>query len=97
VIGSARCPDFMTREGRRRAAFNLVKRGVTNLVCIGGDGSLTGANIFHQEWSSLLEELVSEGISLTVSSLTVSCCTRSNVVFWSCFNYCCRINVLLNV
>jgi len=32
-------------------------------VCIGGDGSLTGANLFRQEWSSLLEELVSTGAS----------------------------------
>ena len=79
MIGSARCPDFMTREGRRKAAFNLVMRGVTNLVCIGGDGSLTGANIFHQEWSSLLEQLVNEGI--TVASGLVACCTPSNAVF----------------
>jgi len=61
VIGSARCTDFMTHEGRKKAAFNLVQSGITNLVCIGGDGSLTGANIFLQEWPSLLEELVSEG------------------------------------
>lgn len=26
-------------------------------VVIGGDGSLTGANLFRQEWSSLLDEL----------------------------------------
>ena len=51
----------MTREGRRKAAFNLVQTGITDLICIGGDGSLTGANIFLQEWTSLLEELVSEG------------------------------------
>lgn len=25
---------------------------------IGGDGSLTGANLFRQEWSSLLDELL---------------------------------------
>lgn len=27
-------------------------------VVIGGDGSLTGANLFRQEWSSLLDELL---------------------------------------
>jgi len=62
VIGSARCKDFREREGRLRAALNLLDRGITNLVCIGGDGSLTGANLFRQEWSSLLEELVSTGV-----------------------------------
>ncbi|XP_012516976.1 PREDICTED: ATP-dependent 6-phosphofructokinase, liver type [Propithecus coquereli] len=61
VIGSARCKAFMTREGRLAAAYNLVQRGITNLCVIGGDGSLTGANIFRSEWGSLLEELVGEG------------------------------------
>ncbi|ELU13881.1 hypothetical protein CAPTEDRAFT_175923 [Capitella teleta] len=57
VIGSARCKDFREREGRLKAAQNLVERGITNLVVIGGDGSLTGANLFRQEWSGLLDEL----------------------------------------
>ncbi|KAM3862067.1 ATP-dependent 6-phosphofructokinase, liver type-like [Diretmus argenteus] len=61
VIGSARCKAFTTREGRLAAAFNLVKRGITNLCVCGGDGSLTGANIFRSEWSGLLAELVQKG------------------------------------
>nr|XP_003463999.1 ATP-dependent 6-phosphofructokinase, liver type [Cavia porcellus] len=61
IIGSARCQAFTTREGRRAAAYNLVQRGITNLCVIGGDGSLTGANIFRSEWGGLLEELVREG------------------------------------
>lgn len=61
VIGSARCKAFTTREGRRAAAYNLVQRGITNLCVIGGDGSLTGANVFRSEWGGLLEELVREG------------------------------------
>lgn len=59
VIGSARCSDFRQREGRLKAAKNLIQKGITNLVIIGGDGSLTGANLFRQEWSSLLDELLS--------------------------------------
>ncbi|NXJ29455.1 PFKAP protein, partial [Dicrurus megarhynchus] len=61
VIGSARCKPFRTREGRLQAAFNLVQRGITNLCVIGGDGSLTGANLFREEWSGLLEELAQKG------------------------------------
>ncbi|XP_008502095.1 ATP-dependent 6-phosphofructokinase, platelet type isoform X3 [Calypte anna] len=61
VIGSARCKSFRTREGRLQAACNLVKRGITNLCVIGGDGSLTGANLFREEWSGLLEELAKKG------------------------------------
>ncbi|XP_015350633.1 ATP-dependent 6-phosphofructokinase, platelet type isoform X5 [Marmota marmota marmota] len=61
IIGSARCKAFHTREGRLQAAGNLVQWGITNLCVIGGDGSLTGANIFRKEWSELLEELAKNG------------------------------------
>ncbi|KAG7276071.1 hypothetical protein CRUP_020593 [Coryphaenoides rupestris] len=61
VIGSARCLEFRTREGRRRGALNLVRHGITNLCVIGGDGSLTGANLFREEWSGLLDELLQQG------------------------------------
>ncbi|XP_065150795.2 ATP-dependent 6-phosphofructokinase, platelet type isoform X3 [Paramisgurnus dabryanus] len=62
VIGSARCKDFRTREGRLKAAHNLVQKGITNLCVIGGDGSLTGANLFREEWSGLLAELLQQGL-----------------------------------
>ncbi|XP_077131510.1 ATP-dependent 6-phosphofructokinase, liver type isoform X2 [Ranitomeya variabilis] len=61
IIGSARCKAFTTHEGRLSAAFNLVQHGITNLCVIGGDGSLTGANIFRKEWKGLLDELVKGG------------------------------------
>ncbi len=61
VIGSARCEAFETREGRIRAALHLVGRGIDRLVVIGGDGSLTGADIFRREWSGLLADLVKQG------------------------------------
>jgi 6-phosphofructokinase 1 len=61
AIGSARCAEFHTREGRRQAAQNLVALGIDGLVVIGGDGSLTGASIFRQEWPELLGELVEVG------------------------------------
>ncbi|XP_047423936.1 ATP-dependent 6-phosphofructokinase, platelet type isoform X3 [Mugil cephalus] len=62
VIGSARCKEFRSHEGRLKAAHNLVQRGITNLCVIGGDGSLTGANLFREEWSGLLGELVEQGL-----------------------------------
>lgn len=60
VIGSARCAEFRERGGRLKAAYNLIQYGITNLVVIGGDGSLTGANLFRTEWTSLLQELVEQ-------------------------------------
>lgn len=61
IIGTARSKEFRERNGRLRAAKNLVDRQIDNLVVIGGDGSLTGANIFREEWTSLLEELAGSG------------------------------------
>lgn len=60
TIGTARSEAFRQREGRRRAAYNLLLNRIEGLVVIGGDGSLTGASIFRQEWPELLEELVAE-------------------------------------
>lgn len=60
IIGSARCMDFQERFGRLKAALNLIEHGINRLVCIGGDGSLTGADIFRQEWGGLVAELVKE-------------------------------------
>ncbi|XP_067936194.1 ATP-dependent 6-phosphofructokinase-like [Watersipora subatra] len=72
VIGSARCRDFRQRSGRLKAAKNLVVNGITNLVCIGGDGTLTGANCFRNEWSGLLEELVEGGAITDQQKITYS-------------------------
>ena len=57
IIGSARCTDYLERVGRLKTAKNRIEKAITNLVAIGGDGSLTGANRFRQEWPSLFEEL----------------------------------------
>ena len=51
AIGTARSQQFRTNDGRRAAAQNMVDRGIDALVVIGGDGSLTGANLFRQEWA----------------------------------------------
>ena len=61
VLGTARCAEFRTREGRRSAARNLVQQGIDALIVIGGDGSLTGANLFREEWPELLAELAEMG------------------------------------
>ncbi|MCP3994945.1 MAG: 6-phosphofructokinase [bacterium] len=61
VLGTARCQEFREPEGRRRAAKNLVELGVDALVVIGGDGSLTGANLFKTEWKQHLKDLVEAG------------------------------------
>jgi 6-phosphofructokinase 1 len=61
VIGTARCKAFFHREGRLDAAFHLVEAGIDRLVVIGGDGSLTAADLLKREWPELLSELVEAG------------------------------------
>lgn len=50
ILKSARSKEFMTPEGRKKAHEQLHKRGIEGLVAIGGDGTFTGANIFHEEY-----------------------------------------------
>ncbi|CAN6599392.1 ATP-dependent 6-phosphofructokinase [Trichomonascus vanleenenianus] len=57
-IGTARCKEFRERDGRLKAAHNLIKAGIDGLIVCGGDGSLTGADRFREEWPSLIKELV---------------------------------------
>lgn len=61
LIGSARCMSFRERPGRLRAAKNMVLKGIDALVVCGGDGSLTGADVFRGDWPGLLKELVESG------------------------------------
>ncbi|XP_076012818.1 phosphofructokinase, muscle b [Genypterus blacodes] len=77
VIGSARCLDFRSKEGRTKAACNLVKLGITNLCVIGGDGSLTGANFFRTEWHELLTDLVKAG---KITEHEAKCSSHLNIV-----------------
>lgn len=50
ILKSARSKEFMTPEGRKQAYENLKKQGIEGLVCIGGDGTFTGADIFFKEY-----------------------------------------------
>ncbi|RZJ38140.1 MAG: 6-phosphofructokinase [Chryseobacterium sp.] len=50
ILKSARSKEFMTPEGRKKAYDQCVKLGIDALVCIGGDGSFTGAKIFNEEY-----------------------------------------------
>lgn len=50
ILKSARCEDFRTKEGRKKAYGQLKAEGIDAFVVIGGDGSFTGAMIFNQEY-----------------------------------------------
>lgn len=51
ILKTARCKEFETAEGRQTAYETLQRENIDALVVIGGDGSLTGARIFAQEYN----------------------------------------------
>lgn len=48
ILRTARCDEFKTEEGRKKAANVLKVYGIDGLVVIGGDGSFTGARLLSQ-------------------------------------------------
>ncbi|EKX99573.1 6-phosphofructokinase [Hoylesella saccharolytica F0055] len=50
VLKTARSNEFMTDEGKKKAYDNIKKESIDALVVIGGNGSLTGAKVFAEEY-----------------------------------------------
>lgn len=50
ILKTARCKEFQTPEGRQLAYDVARSHGIDAIVVIGGDGSLTGARIFANEF-----------------------------------------------
>lgn len=51
ILKTARCEEFRTKEGRAIAYETIQEEGIDALIVIGGDGTLTGARIFAQEYN----------------------------------------------
>ena len=51
ILKTARCKEFQTPEGRQLAYDVARSHGIDAIVVIGGDGSLTGARIFANEFN----------------------------------------------
>jgi len=51
MLKTARCEEFRTPEGRKKAYENLKAAEIDGVVIIGGDGSFMGANIFNEEYN----------------------------------------------
>lgn len=50
-LKSARCKDFYTSEGRKKAYENLKNANIDALIVIGGDGTFAGAVCFKEEFN----------------------------------------------
>jgi 6-phosphofructokinase 1 len=49
ILRSARCPEFVTKEGQQKGIAQLKKFGIEGLVVIGGDGSYRGAKALSEQ------------------------------------------------
>lgn len=49
ILGTARSEEFKTKEGRAKAIQYLQSNQIDGLICIGGDGTYTGADILSKE------------------------------------------------
>ena len=50
ILKTARSKEFMTKEGRKKAFENLQDLQIDACVCIGGNGTYTGADVFASEY-----------------------------------------------
>ncbi|MCL4155373.1 UNVERIFIED_CONTAM: hypothetical protein GTU68_009101 [Idotea baltica] len=50
-LKTSRSEDFRTEVGRKKAYKNLCKKKIDGLIVIGGDGTLTGAELFSTEFN----------------------------------------------
>lgn len=68
ILGSARCPEFHQRQARDRARQILAKRGIDGLMVIGGNGSLTGANLISHPDELGEQRLITVGLPASIDN-----------------------------
>ena len=79
ILGSARCPEFKTEEGRRKALRELNQEDVEALVVIGGNGSQTGAHALHQMGFPVVGVASTIDNDLVGSDITIGVDTALNI------------------
>ena len=79
ILGSARCPEFKTPEGVKRAAEVLDRLGIEALVVIGGNGSQKGAFALSQEGVPVVGVASTIDNDLWGSDITIGVDTALNV------------------
>jgi 6-phosphofructokinase 1 len=79
ILGSARCPEFITVEGRTKALQSLNRQGIEALVVIGGNGSQAGAYAFSQMGFPVVGVASTIDNDLYGSEITIGVDTALNV------------------
>ena len=76
-IKTSRCPRFLEREWRMKGALNLIKKGISKLIVIGGDGSLRGADMLRAEWPEFIAELQQQQL---ITAQEAEACAHLSIV-----------------
>ncbi len=79
ILGSARCPEFKTPEGIKRAVEVLSRNGIDALVVIGGSGSQQGAYALSREGVPVVGVASTIDNDLWGSDITIGVDTALNV------------------
>lgn len=79
VLGSARCEEFKTETGQRKAIRALNAAGIEALVVIGGNGSQTGANALNQLGFPVIGVASTIDNDLVGSDITIGVDTALNI------------------
>ncbi len=51
ILKTSRCPEFLTKQGQKRAVEVLHRNSIDAVVVIGGDGSYHGALALSRDWN----------------------------------------------
>jgi 6-phosphofructokinase 1 len=51
ILKTARCPEFLTEEGQKRAVEVIKKNSIDALIIIGGNGTHRGAEVLYKRWN----------------------------------------------
>jgi 6-phosphofructokinase 1 len=83
ILGSARCPEFKTEEGRQKALRVLQQNEVEGLVVIGGNGSQAGSCEFWKAGFPVVRVASTIDNDLYGSEITIGVDTALNVALES--------------
>jgi 6-phosphofructokinase 1 len=84
ILGSARCPEFETEEGRMNALRQLHQQNIEGLIVIGGNGSQIGAHLIFQMGFPVIGIAATIDNDLYGSEITIGVDTALNIALAGC-------------
>jgi 6-phosphofructokinase 1 len=79
MLGTSRCPAFLTQAGQETAARRLAERDITGLVVIGGNGSQAGAYALSQHHIAVVGIASTIDNDLAGSDITLGASTALDI------------------